>query len=186
VFENEGLATLVRRDEMESKDEVRGPAGKPLGTCARERCRNEVDKNALRSCQINLVQILRHARWFERNGMRASVIHMSRITASGPVESRPLTRRLVHHFQISKLFQLLYENGTVAFIIPDRNNLCVTASSSQLDIVSVESGDGRKLLTRISAWNSSEELKKDDCTLRPLRVRMGFTISSGLLPFWSG
>jgi len=56
VFEDDGLATLVRRDEMESKDEVRGPAGKPLaGTCARKRCRSEVDKNALRSCQINFV-----------------------------------------------------------------------------------------------------------------------------------
>ena len=61
MFENEGSATLVRRDEIESKDEVRGPAGKPLGTCARKRCRSEVDKNALRSCQINFVQGLRHA-----------------------------------------------------------------------------------------------------------------------------
>ena len=63
LFENECLATLVRRDEIESKDEVRGPAG----------------------CQINFVQVMRHA-------IRNTAYGRARwVTASDSVQiSKPL------------------------------------------------------------------------------------------------
>ena len=116
-----------------------------------------------------------------------------------------MTRRLLHH-SYTKTFKPLYENSiavtkykivvtTTALYV--RDNLGVTASQlgtlmccvlttcSQLVIVSVKRGDFR-LQREESAWNSFEEREKDDCTLRPLRVRMPFTISSSLLPFSSG